>query len=61
MEILNIANISEIPIEWNKEKNEILKKKRGITFEKIKRIIKNKEYIAIVNNERYKNQNNLCK
>ncbi len=46
-------------INWNEDKNKILKRERGISFEDVKELINNKEIVDIIpqsNQEKYKNQ-----
>ncbi|MBI2442760.1 MAG: BrnT family toxin [Candidatus Levybacteria bacterium] len=47
------------PVDWDKEKNEWLKRERGISFEDILIAYKNKQVIAIIdhpNSKKYPNQ-----
>ena len=43
-------------IQWNAEKNIVLKKQKIISFEEIEGYIANKQYIDIIRNVNYKNQ-----
>lgn len=46
-------------IEFNEEKNKLLKETRWVCFEDVMVIIENWEIIDIIPNENYKNQQNL--
>ena len=54
METLSLENIVGIPIEWNEEKNEWLKKERQVSFESLKDCIVKGNVIELMN---HKNQN----
>ncbi len=43
-------------IFWSKEKNEILKETRKISFEEIEKYILEENYIDVIENKNYKNQ-----
>ena len=46
-------------IRWNKEKNEILKRERGVSFEEVLELISKRDIVDIIpqsNKEKYKNQ-----
>ncbi len=59
MKVLEVENIGEIPIEWNELKNDWLKRERGISFKMVANLIRQNEYIGIIDNPNYKNQKML--